>query len=216
MEEIRTFSDLHEALGQRPVGSTYFRGVRKASYQLIPKVGRLSHYSLELESSLLYLFKINATPYLDPRPSSDWEWLAIAQHHGIPTRLLDWTRNVLVAAYFAVEGNSIGPSAIYAYDPGGLVLDPKQQDPFKVKESGIYLPEHFTARIAAQSGTFTVQPKPTAPFAPAGVEKFVIAEEAKLPLRKALYAYGVHRGSLFPDPDGQARMIYWLTTKEDP
>jgi hypothetical protein len=49
-------------------------------------------------------FKRRARPFLDPLPGNDFEWMFVAQHHGVPTRLLDWTTNALVALYFAVSG----------------------------------------------------------------------------------------------------------------
>lgn len=51
---------------------------------------------------MLDAFKRRARPYIDQIPQNDFEWMFVAQHHGLPTRLLDWSTSPLVALYFAV------------------------------------------------------------------------------------------------------------------
>ncbi len=95
----------HEELGR--FRSTYvFRGVSDASFTLNTSISRLGDPYDMLEAPLLRSFRKYAYhAHLDITPSdradSVWHWLALAQHHGLPTRLLDWTYSPYVAAHFA-------------------------------------------------------------------------------------------------------------------
>ena len=82
-----------------PADIVWFRGHAKASWSLTPTLYR-TPYKLEHEPTLLTRFMQNALPLLNYRPKDSWEWMFLLQHHGCPTRLLDWTESPLVALYF--------------------------------------------------------------------------------------------------------------------
>src|SRR5271163_3454824 len=98
----------------------WFRGDQQ-TYPLLPSLYR--HYSDSWaynEENLHERFKVRGTPFQPNRVITDWDWYFLGQHHGLPTRLLDWTENLLVAAYFALA-NKINFSDRTDYDKARLL-----------------------------------------------------------------------------------------------
>jgi hypothetical protein len=89
-----------------------FRGVSDSIYKLLPCISRNPN-DIENEQSLFKDFKIKSLSVINRLPNTEWEYLALAQHHGLPTRLLDWSFSYLIALYFSVNGNSDVDGAIY-------------------------------------------------------------------------------------------------------
>jgi len=222
MKEIRlrTFVELHEIIENYDARTVIYRGMKSAKFPLIPKIGRLlpplAFPSKEgNEKEILRLFKEKAFPYLDFTPATDWDWLAIGQQHGLPTRLLDWTANPLVACFFAVEEPSEDDGVIYAYQNKSYIDVEKHSDPFRYNKVGKFIPKHLTPRITTQGGLFTIHPDPYEPFESNDMEKIILPNEIRSSLKKTLNKYGVDRFALFPSLDGLATYIEWLQSKHD-
>lgn len=165
-----------------------FRGLGDKTFTLTPNVGRKPRYTPADEHTLLEIFDRRVAEYRDTRNWSAWDKLAIAQHHGLPTRLLDWSTNPLVAAYFAVtsppgavamrrvaDNGRVKRETIYAVPDPRLVdarivawsvaersvIDPNlRKDPFALGDVGFLMPRSLTTRIVSQGGLFSVHPNP--------------------------------------------------------
>ncbi|WP_455270913.1 FRG domain-containing protein [Rhizobium herbae] len=161
----------------------WFRGQADSSWKLLP--GLLRQENRISESTLLSRFKQSAAMLASNRPTSTFDWIFLMQHHGVPTRLLDWSENPLVALYFAVSGftmHSETDAALWFLRPSDLnkhanIVDKDEGDyipSFDDEEVEAYSTEHVRAkqrlelypiatiatrnspRIQAQLGTFTI------------------------------------------------------------
>ncbi len=98
---------------------TVFRGVRDVAYELFERLGDLIQDIKDRieksEKRMLKLFQIVQFRIYIFTPRNDWEWLALTQHHGVRTRLIDWSRNAWLQHIFAVEKEGTTDSEIYTH-----------------------------------------------------------------------------------------------------
>lgn len=180
MSDSQVVSDLSEYLEwlrDECTSETIFRGQpatveagpKSAPCELVPRLGRAPIPNLaQIEQQLLGGFKRWAASRLSQRPLDDWEWLSIAQHHGLATRLLDWTRNPLAALWFALSRHgrvSTERSVVWAFTPARYVgpdsnnsVHRESLSPFETEHVLLLDPVIAARRIEAQSGCFTVHP----------------------------------------------------------
>lgn len=217
---INTFEDLHKIVQGYGRKQVMYRGEKDSSRTLVPKIARYKKFAelsdtelKKAEQTMLRLFKQTAWPFLSEAKVTEWEWLALAQHHGLPTRLLDWTRNPLVATYFAVEKEHNADSVVYAFHHNTFVNVEQKPNPYTYEENvGKFIPNHITPRITAQSGIFTIHKNPRKPLDSVDIDVLLIPQKLRKKLKRMLFQYGIHRAMLFPDLDGLAKHIEWLRT----
>lgn len=97
----------------------WFRGQGDAKWKLLPYIARKKNI-VKAEVSLIARFKQSATLLINPPPETEWHWLTIMQHHGVPTRLLDWTESPLVGLYFTVYEKPNKDGALWVLLPCAL------------------------------------------------------------------------------------------------
>jgi hypothetical protein len=223
--QIQSFQELTRQFLNCSCGHHVFRGVPNNDFRLIPSVGRVPNWDYT-ERESINKFKLRAINNSSYQPRNDWEWLAIAQHHGLPTRLLDWSTSPLVATYFATIPQLDGYGAIREGAPnGGAVyiahfckyIDTTiHTEPWSIKEPGFFFPPHIAPRITGQGGLFSIQPNPGIAFeldfenegnSALVVTKLEFLAPVAVEIQRSLFRLGIRHDMLFPDLDGIATSI---------
>jgi hypothetical protein len=191
-----------------------FRGVGSNAYELKPKVGRSGGYTLAKERALFSAFRRHARLHLGPSTDSEWDLLALAQHHGLPTRLLDWPSNPLIACYNAVTADPLenDPTCrIYTLPTTTLRRVPVEpiDGPFDISQTHLFYPRTVSERLSSQRGLFTIHPEPQIALASSRTESFDIQADHKSYFRRRLYRLGVDAWSLKGGLDGLSEMLEW-------
>lgn len=232
ISSVREFLGQLEKYNSDATPPTLFRG-QSTDEPLCPRLGRLKlkRDLLTAERDMFLEFKRQAAPFADLGRVNDWDWLALAQHHSLATRLLDWTLNPLAALWFAIHLPPEEDRARKATRDGVLWIFPTKQDdwvrddiilkgkpsPFDVPRTGVFRPRHIARRITAQAGCFTVHPITDRGFVALErnkrykkrLIKLSIPAENFWSIRSDLDRCGFNNATMFPDLDGLSRNIQW-------
>jgi hypothetical protein len=194
-----------------------FRGQSNSDWQLIPKAGRGLLKNIN-DQSLFIHWKRRALAYLQKENYNDWDLLAIANHYGVPTRLLDWTQNPLIAAFFACIENPDVDGSVYICRPYKYI-DAVKTDPFSLQVDSIQFlqPNSSSLRIINQLGYFSIHSKPDYEFTKATdkIEKVILPKNFKKEIVFILSQFGVNNLMIYPDLEGLSKHLIWFYENYD-
>jgi len=215
-----------------------YRGQEK-DWDLLPKIARKGYISrkiLDREKTLMREFERLSYPFIDSEIThNDWNLLAIAQHHRLPTRLLDWSENPLIALWFScnadrpnnVQTSLKNPRVVWAFgvEPDEVIDKKPEKGPYDQRVTRVFRPNHVTRTITVQSGWFTVHKYMTEKksFLPLNrnsiyskrLLKFTVStEEIRHSLLSRLDKMGTNSFSLFPDVYGMSDYLEWKYFKK--
>ncbi|MEM6394117.1 MAG: FRG domain-containing protein [Planctomycetota bacterium] len=205
-------------------GELWWRGQSSIDYKLVAGVYRQDR-GIRAEQNLCLRFRQQArTRHASCPNDNDFAaWLFLAQHYGLPTRLLDWTESPLVSLYFSVVGNPAKDGVIFALHPrdmnratnGDPTLVPLSSSPAKeliyaAFDDNVVMGKHLAIlsneldpRMLVQQGVFTIhgtgEDLSRVDKLGGVLTRFIVSSNAKSRIAAELDWLGVRRRTLFPD-----------------
>lgn len=184
MQTIRV-ANLRELEDACAASGLCFRGQRDARWRLVPtayralltlpKGAKVDYSQVSLTERDTYReFDMKSRQLMTERFPELLELVAVAQHHGVPTRYLDWTTDCRVAAYFATSSSSGADAAVWSLDLTQFPFPPQlgrqhRGHGFPISKVLHYSSGHrpsFAQEVSVTVPTFTAAPQPSGPPAP--------------------------------------------------
>jgi hypothetical protein len=247
MREVRvqSWSEFNHYISSRDGWA--FRGQSDARWPLLSSLPRRLQQNgvdreqwRQREERAIRIFRRKAHVYLPDKSvlDDDLRCLAMMQHHGAPTRLLDFTKSPFVAAFFALE-QAVGDAAVYALNTPWIwaagpdfnpaltrdAIDPRIPGNFerhfainKLPVVWFGEPREMDRRLVAQSGLLVVPGVLDITLdellegyaqGQAMVERLLLGPEVRPQAMHELYRMNITHATLFPDLEGLARSIVY-------
>lgn len=196
---------------------TYFyRGQASTVFKLLPSIGRVvqegqERVLLQYEREIFDDFKRKYSMFTDVRPKNDMEFLFLAQHYGLPTRLLDWTYNPLIALYFACCSHQDKDGVVYqSYPFSHKEFKQDMHDILAFDDYTPLFPNMTDVRYKNQNGLFILYPKPWKNDFNHISATYIIPASVKNDVLNKLMKVGINQSFIVPSLDSLCKDIVFI------
>lgn len=242
---LHNLPDVVAQVYQKFPTEVWWRGHAKEGWNLLPHVWRpevgnlrTPEEHLHWERNISIRFLQGARTRYEDWPENDYSvQLAMMQHYGLPTRLLDWTESPLFALYFAVREHKHQDGALWALNPAALNVsefstpdllsphkNPEVKELFKApfdeeniapEKNAAVATRQVNIRMTVQLSTFTIhgsqKPLEKTNERNKYLLKYIVPAKEKDSIRHMLFEYGIREANLFPDLEHLAGQLIRMT-----